>query len=706
MSPFRLGLGVAALTAILWTAGGIPPAHRSFWTSVDVRWYFFPLYAAFYGALRAGAPIVWNPYQLCGMPQVGTLQGGYFYPLHVLYLLLPTETALACSTALHVALAAGTGAAFARRAGLSVSAAILAAAVFAMTGVFRQWQLWPYLLEACAWIPLGAIGVLDLVDRKRARGALLLALATGASFLAGGPQGTVMAGYAWAGLLVARLASRDLAPRERLSILAAAGASVVAGGLLASVALLPAYEVARETARQTSALSRAYLYPLGYIPTVKGVAETWLANGSALLVPAFVLAPFALGAGLRWLTAWGVVVGGAAVLLALGPKTPLFPLYFLLPAIGWFRMPDRLLLLAGFCTGILAGLGLDALTRLLRARVAAAAAVAALLVAASYQGLHMTHPEPPIPYRRSDRPWPPAQQDAYARLAQMIGSDRVWPFNPGVSVTGLSPKLPSVTHLRSIEDYEPLVLRRQAEFFVYFQEGSTVYRRLTVPFEGRIVSLTAPLGRPSPATRRRLLDLAATRFILMPTAIRDHAEVVAFVRDAGLEPRPSPSEGIALIENPHALPRAYVTYRARRAPSPPRALLALIAKESFDPLAESFVEADTDIDGAAAAPARGAPADIVRDEAQAVEVRATLAAPGLVVLADTYAPGWSATVDGVPAPILATNHLFRGVRAPAGSHRVLFEYRPRSLRVGAALTLVTSLALVALAWHAGKSTVA
>jgi len=68
-------------------------------------------------------------------------------------------------------------------------------------------------------------------------------------------------------------------------------------------------------------------------------------------------------------------------------------------------------------------------------------------------------------------------------------------------------------------------------------------------------------------------------------------------------------------------------------------------------------------------------------------------APGrrLLVLSDTWFPGWRATVDGTPTPILRANVAFRAVPLSPGRHRVVFEYAPASFRNGAAITGVALL---------------
>jgi hypothetical protein len=70
-------------------------------------------------------------------------------------------------------------------------------------------------------------------------------------------------------------------------------------------------------------------------------------------------------------------------------------------------------------------------------------------------------------------------------------------------------------------------------------------------------------------------------------------------------------------------------------------------------------------------------------------------APGWFVLRDLYWPGWRATVDGRPEPVIPADGAFRAVRVAAGTHRVTFTYRPLSFMAG---TVVSALAWGGLLW--------
>jgi len=116
-------------------------------------------------------------------------------------------------------------------------------------------------------------------------------------------------------------------------------------------------------------------------------------------------------------------------------------------------------------------------------------------------------------------------------------------------------------------------------------------------------------------------------------------------------------------------------------------VLPELVRPDFDPLEASYVEGTAPLPDDPTAP-HGHPVTIVIDQPHAVEIEADCSAPGLIVLTDTFAPGWEATVDGSPAPVLATNHLFRGVPVSAGRHRIRFAYRSRAVPAGAMLSLV------------------
>jgi Bacterial membrane protein YfhO len=86
-----------------------------------------------------------------------------------------------------------------------------------------------------------------------------------------------------------------------------------------------------------------------------------------------------------------------------------------------------------------------------------------------------------------------------------------------------------------------------------------------------------------------------------------------------------------------------------------------------------------------------------------VSLSVDMSCNGMVVLSDTYYPGWYAVVDGQPAKIYEVDLAFRGVRVPKGAHTVGFRYRPRSVFWGAGLTLAGVLGAVGLTFWSGKN---
>jgi hypothetical protein len=70
-----------------------------------------------------------------------------------------------------------------------------------------------------------------------------------------------------------------------------------------------------------------------------------------------------------------------------------------------------------------------------------------------------------------------------------------------------------------------------------------------------------------------------------------------------------------------------------------------------------------------------------------VRIQSRMACKGMVVLSDTFFPGWHASIDGSSAQIYEVNEAMRGVVVPAGTHTLTFQYRPLSVIAGFLLTL-------------------
>ena len=72
-------------------------------------------------------------------------------------------------------------------------------------------------------------------------------------------------------------------------------------------------------------------------------------------------------------------------------------------------------------------------------------------------------------------------------------------------------------------------------------------------------------------------------------------------------------------------------------------------------------------------------ARIVSWRADRMEVELDNKQAGILVVHEAFYPGWVAEIDGLPARILRTNVLFRGVEVGEGRHHVVFRFEPFSL---------------------------
>ncbi len=71
-------------------------------------------------------------------------------------------------------------------------------------------------------------------------------------------------------------------------------------------------------------------------------------------------------------------------------------------------------------------------------------------------------------------------------------------------------------------------------------------------------------------------------------------------------------------------------------------------------------------------------------------------APGYVLLAQAGYPGGGALVDGADAPIHGADYIFRAVAVSAGTHQIVFEYRPTTLYLGAAISALALLIVIGI----------
>lgn len=649
------------------------------------------------GEWHAGRFPLWDPFQWNGQPLAGQAQPGVFYPLNWILFSLPLRNGWLKPTYLHWyfvmihMMAAWFAYWLARDLKLSRAAAVLAGLVFTLAG-WMGTNDWPQMLNGAVWAPLIFLFLFRAARGERvwlssALGGLFL----GMSWLSGHHQIPIYlslaAGAVWL-----------WAARRNWRLLGAAALFFVIAVMISAPQVLAAMEYGKLSIRWVGANE-----PIGWerkVPyTVHSLYGFQIISVFGILFPgmhahsdphlgaaAFLLA--VLGAALAWsrqearlLTA----VAAGALVFSLAQHTPFHGLlYSVVPLVDKARSPSMAIMVFGFAMALLAAFGLDAVLRDARHDWVRRAAWAALWFGVVTGALRLlvifqTREHLGVDYRplvtvfaalaaavllfAVRRGALPAMGGAVCLcglfLIEIANTNSyyqpAWEETERTEILRrLSRHGDTARYLRSQPDLPRVMVddtelhHNYGDWFGVFQSG------------GYLASLTSNYSTFE-AFSGGGLRLLGVEYALRREPWGPYTEVVFEGRD-----------GLKLYRRPDTLPRAFAVHEVASVTDRKRITAETNIRE--DALAtRAFVLGDApEVEACAGEES----VRVIHYEPGLVRLDARLACRGMVVLTDTYYPGWQATVDGRPAAIYEAYGIVRGVAVDSGSHLVEFRYRP------------------------------
>ena len=588
----------------------------------------------------------------------------------------------------------------ARRFGLTRAAAFVAAAPFSFSPFFTEFAQNLSFASGAAWAGWTLWAAEGLRRAPSIRASAWLAAALGFAFHAGSPEM-----WLWQALLAG-----FVLVRSRKALPWAALAFVWAGALAAIVAL-PAFELTREWTKPGVLASGAAEWSVS-LPQLLSIgvpgADLPRAGGYWGSADQHFLFTLFVGSAALLLALLGVTVKRArpvlaltllCLLLCLGKNFGLSALLLEVPPFRLFRYPAKYAVGVLFGLSVLAGFGarrLVAFARRGRSEPADAMLGFAfgILLSSRWEWVREG-------YRSGAfwllvvaavifvaRKWPRVLAFAVAAELMFAPIER-WERLPASSLvrpSRLTPLLAGAGRLSVRVDMDDLDHEACGP---WDRDGDPLLEgrdRLTaLRFVEEGLSTVGGYGFREPWRLKTAFSHPAGAFTV--------AGVTTFVRETWAAPppgvtsvEPTPIEDVWIWKTPRALPRGFFVSRVRVG----RDEDAFAALDGPVPLTEEVV-----VDRGEVSSWRPCATPVMTEDVSTtrVEQRVNACAPGAVVLADAWYPGWSVEVDGKRAEVMRAWGFVRAVRVDSGQHVIRWSYEPTSFRIGAVLSVFALLAL-------------
>ena len=151
-------------------------------------------------------------------------------------------------------------------------------------------------------------------------------------------------------------------------------------------------------------------------------------------------------------------------------------------------------------------------------------------------------------------------------------------------------------------------------------------------------------------------------------------------------------KSVQIYENRDVLPRAFLVHEVV-VKKTDQDIIDQILDPRFDLNRVAVLEEDVDLTKAKFDSEKDEVAYLSYGQNSSV-IKTNSEAEGILFVSDSFYPGWQVTVDGQVNKIYRANYNFRAVIIPPGEHQVVFQYKPRSFKIGVYLSGTTLILLI------------
>ena len=666
--------------------------------------------------LHWGTSLLWNPYSFSGHPFLDETQNGAFYPVNLLLALFPLNRTGLYSVALYhwqYALAHLAASCFMylllRELELSVFASVIGGIGFGVGGIMHGTGGWMHLAQGLGWTPFVMLFLVRALKQNSGRAAALMGATAGGGIALALLAGSLYSAIVQSLLLVALVGYAVLERRAtplRGSLIAGAAALTAVCGSAAQ--LFPSIVSGSYTLRTLGPTMLLASQKIPYQYVKDGVwPHSFLAfflfgpgsfSGGSLAageVPnpylgslLFILAM--IGVWKRWNNPVVRLLTGLTAfscLYALGFMSAVHGiLYAVVPQLWVFREPGRMMYLSDFALAALAAFGTDALfaadsgswRHLLTAlKWLALICGGALVLSALYTSKFELNPwlslalvlilaSAALIARVAHGGWRPGIRWLFVGL--LLFELYAFDWDAYTVATEQAKNQDQFQHLSTFQPVARFLRKQPGPFRVEVVADQRPNVGDAFAIEAKWGSGATVISRYWDFNDRNFWNV---RFIVRPASAGEPGPVYS---DANWKVYPAPAPG----------PRAWLVHSVS-VPATHNELVSAVRSPAFDPLREAVLETPlrTPLPPASG---EGDKVTLDRYDPTAPSVLVATTVPSLLVFSEVDTPGWVATVNASPAPVVSVDGALRGVLVPAGQSRVEMHYRPTAVFAGLAVS--------------------